>query len=114
MVIKLQCFLCNVRRTNKLLSLAENFILIKQTEYDRLFQPVNKYQLLLFLCLKKIGLKGKPLLGWQIPITCSNDFTKAKINKIDDKLILELMNNGEIPIIAGFQGINEDNNIVTW
>ena len=55
---------------------------------------------LISMALKEIGLKGKPLLGWQIPINGSNDFTKAKINKIDDKLILELMNSGEIPIIA--------------
>ena len=101
--------------TNKLISLAENFDINKnKLEFDMIVSTGEQISIaLISMALKEIGLKGKPLLGWQIPITGSNDFTKAKINKIDDKLILELMNNGEIPIIAGFQGIDEDNNIVT-
>ena len=101
--------------TNKLVSLAENFDINKnKLEFDMIVSTGEQISIaLISMALKEIGLKGKPLLGWQIPITASNDFTKAKINKIDDKLILELMNNGEIPIIAGFQGIDEDNNIVT-
>ena len=101
--------------TNKLVSLAENFDINKnKLEFDMIVSTGEQISIaLISMALKEIGLKGKPLLGWQIPITGSNDFTKAKINKIDDKLILELMNKGEIPIIAGFQGIDEDNNIVT-
>ena len=101
--------------TNKLISLAENFDINKnKLEFDMIVSTGEQISIaLISMALKEIGLKGKPLLGWQIPITGSNDFTKAKINKIDDKLILELMNNGVIPIIAGFQGIDEDNNIVT-
>ena len=101
--------------TNKLISLAENFDINKnKLEFDMIVSTGEQISIaLISMALKEIGLKGKPLLGWQIPITGSNDFTKAKINKIDDKLILELMNKGEIPIIAGFQGIDENNNIVT-
>ena len=101
--------------TNKLVSLAENFDINKnKLEFDMIVSTGEQISIaLISMALKEIGLKGKPLLGWQIPINGSNDFTKAKINKIDGKLILELMNNGEIPIIAGFQGIDEDNNIVT-
>ena len=101
--------------TNKLVSLAENFdINNNKLEFDMIVSTGEQISIaLISMALKEIGLKGKPLLGWQIPITGSNDFTKAKINKIDDKLILELMNKGEIPIIAGFQGIDENNNIVT-
>ncbi len=101
--------------TNKLVSLAENFDINKnKLEFDMIVSTGEQISIaLISMALKEIGLKGKPLLGWQIPIIGSNDFTKAKINKIDDKLILELMNKGEIPIIAGFQGIDEDNNIVT-
>ena len=101
--------------TNKLVSMAENFDINKnKLEFDMIVSTGEQISIaLISMALKEIGLKGKPLLGWQIPIMGSNDFTKAKINKIDDKLILELMNKGEIPIIAGFQGIDEDNNIVT-
>ena len=101
--------------TNKLVSLAENFDINKnKLEFDMIVSTGEQISIaLISMALEELGLKGKPLLGWQIPIMGSNDFTKAKINKIDGKLILELMNNGEIPIIAGFQGIDKDNNIVT-
>ena len=65
------------------------------------------------MALKEIGILAKPLLGWQVPIIGSKEQTKAKINKIDNKLLLKIINNNEIPIIAGFQGVDDDNNIVT-
>ena len=79
--------------TNKLVSLAENFDINKnKLEFDMIVSTGEQISIaLISMALKEIGLKGKPLLGWHIPITGSNDFTKAKINKIDDKLILELM-----------------------
>ena len=102
--------------TNKLVSLAENFDINKnKLEFDMIVSTGEQISIaLISMALREIGLKGKPLLGWQVPINGSNDFTKAKINKIDDSLILSLMKKGEIPIIAGFQGIDEENNIVTF
>ena len=102
--------------TNKLVSLAENFDINKnKLEFDMIVSTGEQVSIaLISMALKEIGLKGVPLLGWQIPITGSNDFTKAKIDNIDDSLVLDVMNKGEIPIIAGFQGINTKNNIVTF
>lgn len=102
--------------TNRLLSLADNFDLKNnKLESDMIVSTGEQIAIsLISMALKEIGLKGKPLLGWQIPIIGSKDYTKAKINRIDDKRILEIMNKGEIPIIAGFQGVDEDNNIVTF
>jgi len=102
--------------TNKLVSLAENFDINKnKLEFDMIVSTGEQISIaLISMALKEIGLKGVPLLGWQVPITGSNDFTKAKINNIDDSLVLDLMSKGEIPIIAGFQGINTKNNIVTF
>ena len=102
--------------TNKLVSLAENFDINKnKLEFDMIVSTGEQISIaLISMALKEIGLKGVPLLGWQVPITGSNDFTKAKINNIDDSLVLDLMSKGEIPIIAGFQGVNAKNNIVTF
>ena len=102
--------------TNKLVSLAENFDINKnKLEFDMIVSTGEQVSIaLISMALKEIGLKGVPLLGWQIPITGSNDFTKAKIDNIDDSLVLDVMNKGEIPIIAGFQGVNSKNNIVTF
>ncbi|MDG2000684.1 MAG: aspartate kinase [Alphaproteobacteria bacterium] len=102
--------------TNKLVSLAENFDINKnKLEFDMIVSTGEQVSIaLISMALKEIGLKGVPLLGWQVPITGSNDFTKAKIDNIDDSLVVDLMSKGKIPIIAGFQGINTKNNIVTF
>ena len=102
--------------TNKLLNLAENFdASTNKKEYDMIVSTGEQISIaLIAMALKSIGINAKPLLGWQVPIIGSSDHTEAKINKIDDKKILEIIKNKEIPIIAGFQGIDKKNNIVTF
>ena len=102
--------------TNKLVNLAENFDVSKnKIEYDMIVSTGEQLSIaLIAMALKKIGITARPLLGWQVPIIGSSDHTKAKINKIDNKKILEIIKNKEIPIIAGFQGVDKNNNIVTF
>jgi aspartate kinase len=102
--------------TNKLVNLAENFdVSINKKEYDMIVSTGEQISIaLIAMALKRIGISAKPLLGWQVPIIGSSSHTEAKINKIDDKKILEIIKNKEIPIIAGFQGIDKKNNIVTF
>ena len=102
--------------TNKLVNLAENFdISINKIEYDMIVSTGEQLSIaLIAMALKKIGITARPLLGWQVPIIGSSDHTEAKINKIDNKKILEIIKNKEIPIIAGFQGVDKNNNIVTF
>ena len=70
--------------TNRLLSLADNFDLKNnKLESDMIVSTGEQIAIsLISMALKEIGLKGKPLLGWQIPIIGSKDYTKAKINRI--------------------------------
>ena len=102
--------------TNKLLNLAENFdSSTNKKEYDMIVSTGEQISIaLIAMALKSIGINAKPLLGWQVPIIGSSNHTEAKINKIDNKKILEIIKNKEIPIIAGFQGIDKKNNIVTF
>ena len=102
--------------TNKLLNLAENFdASTNKKEYDMIVSTGEQISIaLIAMALKSIGINAKPLLGWQVPIIGSSNHTEAKINKIDDKKILEIIKNKEIPIIAGFQGVDKKNNIVTF
>jgi aspartate kinase len=102
--------------TNKLVNLAENFdVSINKKEYDMIVSTGEQISIaLIAMALKRIGISAKPLLGWQVPIIGSSNHTEAKINKIDDKKILEIIKNKEIPIIAGFQGVDKNNNIVTF
>ena len=68
---------------------------------------------LLAMTLESIGVKAVSLTGWQAGIkTCSN-YSNARILDIfTDRIENELKNHDAI-IIAGFQGINENDDITT-
>lgn len=67
----------------------------------------------LSMCLKKLGYDVISLTGWQVPIKTNNIYGDADILKINvDRIFKELYDN-KIVIVAGFQGINEENNDIT-
>ena len=67
----------------------------------------------LSMCLKKLGYNAISLTGWQIPIKTDNKYGNANIIKINlDRIYKELSQN-KIIIIAGFQGVNEENGDIT-
>lgn len=63
--------------------------------------------------LEKRKIKIKVLTGGQAGIITNNEYGDAEIIKVDTKKILDLANEGIIPIVAGFQGITEDGDITT-
>ena len=65
------------------------------------------------MCLQKLGYKAKSLTGWQVPIITNSLHTNAKIKYIDNTRILKELEDENIVVIAGFQGINEDGDITT-
>src|SRR4051794_28513327 len=68
---------------------------------------------LLALALHAQGLKAKSYAGWQVPILTDASFTKARILAIEEGRIRADLAEGNIVIVAGFQGIDDDNNITT-
>jgi aspartate kinase len=68
---------------------------------------------LLALALQALGLKARSYTGWQVPILTDAAFTKARILAIEERKIREDLAAGLIVIVAGFQGIDDDNNITT-
>ncbi|MDC3177814.1 aspartate kinase [Pelagibacteraceae bacterium] len=68
---------------------------------------------LLSAILKKRNIKSVPLLGWQIPIITDNNHQKAKILNIDKVRIDQYLNNYDVIVIAGFQGVDIDGNITS-
>ncbi|MFL0195897.1 aspartate kinase [Clostridium sp. WILCCON 0269] len=57
--------------------------------------------------LSKYNLKVVPLSGGQAGIITDNNYNNASILKVEKERLLGLLNEGKIPIIAGFQGISE-------
>jgi aspartate kinase len=68
---------------------------------------------LLSLALQAQGLKAKSYTGWQVPILTDAAYTKARILAIEEQNVRADLAAGNIVIVAGFQGIDDDNNITT-
>ena len=59
------------------------------------------------------GYKSRSWLAWQVPIITTGPNKNSRINKINKIRIIKYLKEGGIPIITGFQGINNDNRITT-
>ncbi len=59
------------------------------------------------------GLKSRSWLAWQIPIVTKGSHKNSRISFINKKKILKYIGEGGIPIIAGFQGIDNHQKITT-
>ena len=68
---------------------------------------------LLAIALQERGVNARSWQGWQIPIRTDGAHGKARIDSIEAALLLERMRQGQIPVIAGFQGLGPDNRITT-
>lgn len=67
----------------------------------------------LAILLNELGYDAISLTGWQAGIHTDNKIQEARISNINTTRIEEELENNRIVIIAGFQGINERNDIST-
>ena len=68
---------------------------------------------LLAMALKDAGLEAKSYTGAQVKILTDSAFTKARIVSIDEQNIRADLANGNVVVVAGFQGMDEAGNITT-
>ena len=59
------------------------------------------------------GYKARSWLSWQVPIMTIGSHMNSRINQIYKNNILKYLKDGGIPIITGFQGVNDENRITT-
>ena len=59
------------------------------------------------------GYKSRSWLSWQIPIITLGAYKHSRINQINKNKIIKYLKEGGIPIITGFQGVNNENRITT-
>ncbi len=59
------------------------------------------------------GYKSRSWLSWQVPITTLGEHKNSRINQINKNNIIKYLRKGGIPIITGFQGVNNENRITT-
>ena len=63
--------------------------------------------------LNEKGFKTRSLLGWQAPIKTDSFFGKARIQKINKVKIIKMFDCNDVIVMAGFQGVAENNRIST-
>lgn len=101
--------------TNRLIGLAQA---ISETpdprEMDALISTGEQVTIaLLALALQKRGINARSFTGWQVGIKTDSAHMKARIEDIATDSMREVLDGGGVVIAAGFQGIDEHNNITT-
>lgn len=68
---------------------------------------------LLAIALQKRNIEAAPLLAYQLGIKTDSIYSKARIHTVDASRLLQLVNSNVVPIVAGFQGIDDEDRITT-
>ena len=68
---------------------------------------------LMAMTLKSLGVKAQSFTGRQVGIVTDGAHTKARVSRVDTKRVLAALKDGVVPIVAGFQGINEASDVTT-
>lgn len=68
---------------------------------------------LLSMMLMKMGCPSRSWTGGQVRIITDSTYTKARIVEIECDNLRRDINAGYVPVVAGFQGVDADNNITT-
>lgn len=101
--------------TNRLVKLTEEFQQAHPQAYDVVVSAGEQVATgLMVLALQEVGLKAEALQGWQIPIITSDHFAKARILCIFPDKVQQTLKKGAVPVIAGFQGVTEDQKVTTF
>ncbi|MBT5559718.1 MAG: aspartate kinase [Proteobacteria bacterium] len=101
--------------TNRLVGLAKELSAAPVTrEMDVLLSTGEQVTIaLLSIALQERGLGARSFTGGQVRILTDNVHGKARIQEIDDQNIQAELTQGNIVIVAGFQGADEHGNITT-
>jgi aspartate kinase len=83
-------------------------------EYDTVVATGEQVTVgLLSIALQALGIEARSWLGWQIPVVTDGAHGTARIQSIDGAALIERMEAGQVPVLAGFQGIGPDYRVTT-
>jgi len=101
--------------TNRLVALAQQINpQARGRELDVLLTTGEQVTIaLLAMALEKRGHPARSYTGGQVKITTDSAHNKARIKSIDHERITRDLENGRIVVVAGFQGVDEQDNITT-
>ena len=85
-----------------------------QREWDSLLSTGEQVTAsLLAIALNDIGLAARSLAGYHQPIRTTGPLGCAQISAVDTEDLMRLLEEGVVPVVAGFQGVNENGDIAT-
>ena len=83
-------------------------------EYDALLSTGEQVSVALFaMALLKRGIQGKSYTAYQLGIKTNSSHSRARILDVDVNKIIKELGEGVVPVITGFQGMNELGDITT-
>lgn len=102
-------------KTNELVGWAREMAPLHDArEYDTIVATGEQVTVgLLSIELQRIGIQARSWLGWQIPIRTDGAHAAARIQEIDGSELIRRFGEGQVAVIAGFQGLAPDNRITT-
>jgi aspartate kinase len=68
---------------------------------------------LLAIALHAEGVDARSWQGWQVPIRTDAAHGKARVEAIEGAELISRMQAGQVPVVAGFQGVGTDNRVTT-
>ena len=83
-------------------------------EYDALVSTGEQISVaLLAMALQKRNIKGKSFTAYQLGIRTNSMHSRARILDVQVEKIKNEISNGIVPVITGFQGMNDEGDITT-
>jgi aspartate kinase len=103
------------RNTDDLLRLADEVSDIQPPrELDMLLTSGERVSMsLLCMALASCGVEGVSFTGSQAGILTDTDHTRAKILEVRGERLREALSKGQVPVVAGFQGVSTDKDVTT-
>ena len=83
-------------------------------EYDTVVATGEQVTIgLTAIALQAAGVDARSWQGWQVPILTDGAHGKARVDRIEGAELIRRMQSGQVPVVAGFQGIGPDNRVTT-
>ncbi len=87
---------------------------VNACEYDSVVATGEQVTTGLLACiLQGRGIKARSWLGWQLPIRTDGAYGRARITSIETDALRSGLDDGEVQVVAGFQGISDEGRIAT-
>ncbi|WP_040616326.1 aspartate kinase [Roseibium sp. TrichSKD4] len=102
-------------QTNKLVDLCKQASPLHDArEYDAVVASGEQVTSgLLAMVLQQMGVNARSWQGWQVPIKTNGTHGAARIKEIEADFLVERISQGQVAVLAGFQGISPENRIST-